>query len=261
MINFKSFNESMGRKNNRHNSNIRNSNRRSWLDDKPKSNNIKIDRGMRMDFTERFEYLVRKMADKNNSIAKELLTLQNKDLKFEYSYLDLTGRDDTISYIVNADKNIPDDDKYKSNKRQISKTYKVIKTIFGSKYTKMEVSKFVSLFKQIYQNGPDEKDIIKPKLNDKQLIDKLILDTKNDKIKWKEDSKNGNFFKYSYKIKITDKKYLIFDIFYFSDIEKNSFLTINLFTNDKRSTWINTLNYSIIQDFIQIIKEKYINEK
>jgi hypothetical protein len=218
-------------------------------------------RGMNMDFSPRFKYILGKMDKKGNKIAKDLLSVLNKpDAKFEFSFLDLTGRADTVSYIANADRNIPDEEKYKTNRRQHSKVYKTIKTIFGSKYTKTEVTKFVSLYKQIYEEGPDDAAISRNKRSDEQLLKKIATDTKNGNLKWTEEKSDiTGMERYEAKIKITDKKSLLF-IFFILGTKNLSFITINLYNSlypSRSGEWINTYQYKDLTDFLTAFKEKY----
>lgn len=238
----------------------------SWKEDVPRFTNKIEPRGMNMTFSERFKYILTKISKKGNKIAKELLDLPNKpEAKFEYSYLDLTGRQDTMSYLPNGARDIPEEDRYKSNKRQHSKIYKTIKTIFGSKYTKNEVTKFVSIYNEVYKQGPDKADTTKPKQSDEQLLKKIIEDTKSDKLKWKKETGAGNMARYEAKVTITEKKYLVFCFFHFDQSIKEeamSFLTINLYndlgkTKDDKTMWINTLQFKDITDFLPVFKQKF----
>lgn len=252
---YEKFNESRKNKGGRNNRNAGN-HQNSWKNEVPRFAPKPDIIGDVMDFSERFKYVINKIAEKNNPIAKELINLPNKpDTKFQQSYLDLTGSGDMISYLSNFD--VPDGEKYKTIKRQSSKVYKTIKNIFGSKYTSPEVKKFVSIFKQIYTQGPDKSETHAPKQTKEQLLKKIINDTKIDKLKWNKISKYGNMNKYSVKIKITDKKYLIFDFFHF-DEDENSLMTINMHNDvTKKSTWVNTLPFQDLSDFLKVFKEKY----
>jgi hypothetical protein len=218
-------------------------------------------RGMNMDFSPRFRYILGKIDKKGNKIAKDLIAFLNKpDAKFEFSYIDLTGRADTLSYIANADRNIPEEEKYKTNKRQQSKVYKIIKTIFGSKYTKTEVNKFVSIYKQVYEEGPDEAAISKSKRPDEQLVKKIANDTRNGTLKWnKVVSDIINMDRFEATIKVTERKCIWF-IFFILNEKKLSFVTINLFDKQfpgKSGEWIQTYQYKELGDFIKAFKEKY----
>lgn len=262
---YNKFNESNRNKGGKNKGNrFQHNQKRSWMDDIPHvANNKTIEpRGMPMEFSDRFKYVLTKIADKGNAIAKELLNAPNKpDARFENSYLDLRGPDN-ISFIPNSERSV--NDKYASNKRQQAKVYKVIKTIFGSKYTSAEVKKFVSFYKQIYQQGPG-KDVPKPKLTDEQLAKKLAEDTKNSKIEWKFLNNRGNMSTYEYQIKLTDKKALSFNFFHFPNSHREemmSFLTVNVrnelgLTDDDKRVWIQTLSYKDLLDFIEVFKDKY----
>jgi len=224
-------------------------------------------RGMNMVFSERFNYVLNKIAKKGNKIAIELLTLPgNPDRKFEYSYIDLTGREDDLSYLPNGARDIKEDDRFKTNKRQRSKVYKTIKTIFGSKYTKNEVAKFVSFFKEVYKVGPDKKDM-EPKQLEDEAIKKIITDTKNRKLVWKLEQNTSQFLRYEAKFTVTPKKYLLFDFFLFIDKGENfSFITLNMYnelgrTKEDKKIWLTTFQYKHVTDFIKAFKEIYKIEK
>lgn len=214
-------------------------------------------RGMPLDFSPRFKYIITKISNKNNKIAIDLLDSLNKpNARFEYSYLDLTNRGDTLSYLPNGERNTPEDQKYITNKRQHSKVYKVIKTIFGSKYTKTEVNKFVSMFKQTYDEGPPKKPEIKSRKTTGQLLKNIIDDTIDGKLQWSKLSDIKDVDRYKAKIKITEKKYLDF-VLYLTKNESNSFLTINFFNDNKDGEWISTFTYKDLINFIQTFKNKY----
>jgi len=226
-----------------------------------------IERGMPMDFSNKFNYILSKMVQKNNGIAKELINLPNDiTRKFEYSYIDLARNNDTLSYLANGDRNIPEDDRYSSIKRQNSKIHKVIKAIFGNKYTKNEIAKFVSIYKEIYAAGPDESLKIKSKQSNSDISLKLIKDTKDNKLLWDKIYSNAQLNKYESTIKITEKKYLKFEFFNFflAEYEKNSFITIHLIkdfsdkgNNKNNSEWITTLQYDDIKNFV----EQFVSKK
>lgn len=269
---YNKYNESRGSKGRRSTTPSRNDrfNRQqhAWQDEVPKFTNRIETRGMNMEFAPRFKYVITKIAEKGNAIAKELLLLPNKpEAKFENSYLDLTNRFDTISYLQNAERNLSDEEKYKSNKRQQSKAYKVIKTIFGSKYTKFEVTKFVSMFKQVYEQGPEKKGDAseKPKQTVEEVIKKISEDTKSGKLKWEKQPKAGNLVKYETRIKITDKKSLVFIFFHFDNNtkeEKWSFITTNIYnelgkTDDEKRKFLQNIAYDKIGEFLKIFKDKY----
>jgi len=260
---YNKFNESRGNKAKK-GARFQKDQRRNWLEEtKPMLVKTTEPRGMPMEYSERFKYIITKIADKGNVIAKELLAAANKpSARFENSFLDLKG-DDNISFIANGDRNVPD--KYRSNKRQQAKIYKVIKTIFGSKFTSPEVKKFVSFYKQVYQQGPSKTDTSRPKLSNEELVKKLISDTKSNKIKWQLFSSQGNISRYDFTIKMTEKKKLIFNFFHFFSSKKDemmSFISISILNelgkteNDKKN-WIQTLEHKDLIEFIDVFKEKY----
>jgi hypothetical protein len=256
--NYQKFNESKnrnkGNKNRQKNQNWQN---QQTLKKYPREENSRpAPRGMNMDFSDRFRYILTQMDKKGSKIAKDLLSQLNKpDAKFEYSFIDLTQRSDTLSYLPNAEKNTPEEEKYKSNKRQHSKVYKTIKTLFGSKYTKTEVNKFVSIYKQIYEAGPD-REALKSKRTDGQLMKKIVEDTKTGKLTWLKLPEMGEVIRYEAKINITNHKYLSFVFFILPDKTK-SLVTINFFTDLKKNEWVQTFNYKDLTDFLTAFKEKY----
>jgi len=222
--------------------------------------------GMPMKYSERFKYIIVKIANKNNALAKELLQLPELTGEtFQYSYLDMEGGE-SLSYLHLTDKGIADEDKYKSPKRQISKVYKVVKSIFGSKYTKTDVSKFISMYKTAYNQGPDKSEIPRGPQTQKQLIDKLTQDTKNDKIKWVKYESVNDFIKYNAIFKITDYKSMSFDFLQFLDkYEKNSLITVNLInkkgkTESEKRKYLDTITYSYLENSLKIFFEKYGKE-
>jgi len=220
--------------------------------------------GMNMVFSERLKYILDKIASKGNRIAKELLTLPDKpQAKFEYSYIDLTRREDTMSYLPYGGKDLPEGEKFNNNKRQHAKVYKTVKTLFASKYTKTEVNKFVSMYKQIYNEGPGQ-DASRPKLTEEQIVKKIIEDTKNGKLKWELQGRQSDWLRCDAKVKITEKKSLVFQLFLFPVIadEPKSFLTMILqndlaIARDDKRKWLQTLKFDDIKEFIRIFKEKH----
>lgn len=220
--------------------------------------------GMPMAYSERFKYIINKIANKNNAIAKELLLLPSKSGEtFYYSYLDLEGAE-SLSYLYYTDKGISEEDKYKSPKRQRSKVYKVIKSIFGGRFTKTDVTKFVSMYKTIYTQGPDKADLVKSGQSDKQLIDKIVKDTKNGKLKWiKNHDIPHNMINYSASTKITDKKEIKFTFYRFVERhEPNTTMTIYLINDmfridSEKRKWIKTLKFDELSEFFKVFVEKY----
>jgi hypothetical protein len=233
----------------------------SWKDS---SYSVVADKtGLPMNFSERFKYILNKIALKNNAIAKELIELPNKpEALFIYSYIDIEN-EDSVSYLNSSDKNIPEDDRYNSTKRQRSKIYKVIKTIFGSKYTKVDVNKFVSMYKTIFKQGPDKADTPRESQTDKQLIDKLIRDTKNNKLSWIKESSITDMTRYNASYVLTDKKRINFEFLRFFNKHERASMIIIVLINDQckgassNRTHINTLMYEDIKDFLSMFIEKY----
>jgi hypothetical protein len=234
----------------------------SWKDTMPHS--VNTDKtGLRMNFSERFEYILNKIALKNNAIAKELIELPTKtEALFMYSYIEIEN-EDSVSYLNFTDKNIPEDDRYKTTKRQRSKLYKVIKTIFGSKYTKVDVNKFVSMYRTVYKQGPDKADMPKESQTNEQLVDKIIRDTKSNKINWIKEASITDMDNYKASYKLTDKKHINFEFLrFFNKYEKASMIIIVL-TNEQNKgkssnrTHLNTLMYEDIKEFLSMFSEKY----
>ena len=260
MINYRQFNE--GKKNKR-------DARRSYHDDDLKDIKKDIKRGMSMDFSDNFYFILKKIASKNNVIAKELIELSNKiDDRFECSYIDITRHYDTLSYLSSSHKDIPEEEKYESNKRQFSKVYKVIKNIFGSKYTKNEVTKFVSMFKNIYIEGPDNKTDNSVDKNVKleifEIVKKITEDTKSNKLKWTKEYNSLHLKRYQCIVDLTAKKKLKFELFIFAENDKikNTFLSINLLDdstgkskNDKNK-WLTSIYYNDLKDFMPVFFDK-----
>ena len=224
-------------------------------------------RGMNMVYGEKFKYILNKISKNGNKIAKELLTLPDKiDARFDQSYIDITRREDTLSFLPNGARDIPDDKRFDTNKRQQSKVYKTIKTIFGSKYTKEEVNKFVSMFKGVYNVGPDPVVDQNIKKTDEDVIGKIIDDTKNDKLIWKEGESGGNLRRYDAEIPITTHKRLVICFYHFPNTIKDetmSFITVNFYndlgqTKDDKRMWIETYKFDQIVDFLKIFSFKYL---
>lgn len=237
------------------------------------TNRVVEPRGMPLDLSTRFKYIITIIADKGNAIAKDMLkNLNNPNVKFEYSYLDLTGRADTISYLPNGERNLPEEERYKSNKRQHSKVYKVVKTIFGSKYTKTDVGKFVSMFKQVFETGKsNNKESVRVSgIDKKQLLEKLTQDTKNDKIKWIRSVNSQTYNKFEFKIKATEKKSFVFHFYYYFNYSNNSMITLSMYTDNSYLTgidrggkveWILTIPFPDVKEFSELFKEKYLKEE
>lgn len=221
-----------------------------------------VSTGLIMYASERFKYILSKMSESGNKIAKDfLLLLDNKEKKFEMSYIDLTSKEDSLSYLTpGASGELKDEDKYKSNKRQYSKIYKLIKTIFGNKFTKEEVKKFVSVYKSVYNKGPEKK---KEPGSDENILKKIVDDTKNDKLKWSLRTKANNWVCYEAGKKYTEYKGVVFSLYIFDPhLFVNSFLSMNFINNkekdpDKKSVHIKTFNYGDIIEFIKDFSKKY----
>ena len=227
--------------------------------------------GMNMVYGEKFKFILDKISKKGNKIAKELLTLPNKpDARFEQSYIDITRREDTLSFLPNGARDLPEDKRFDNNKRQQAKIYKTIKTIFGSKYTKDEVTKFVSMFKGVYNVGPDpvvsQVDPTVPKKTDEEVVKKIIEDTKDEKLVWKEGESGGNMRRYDATITITPKKRLVLCFYHFPNTIKEetmSFITVNFYndlgkTQEDKRIWIQTYKFDQIIDFLQTFKYLYL---
>jgi len=220
--------------------------------------------GMPLMISDRLKYIFSKMSESGNRAAKELLSLTDqKDKKFEMSYLDITKKDDSLSYLPPGGKDLPDAEKYDNNKRQYSKVYKVVKTICGSRYTKTEVQKFVSMYKSIYNKGPEKEDLPKP--TDEQILNKIIRDTKSDKLKWKEELKTSPWVRYEAKVSATDTKGVMFHLYIFYSLKDtpNCFLTVHFFNEKEKydkdkKIHIKTYKYDEgLIDFIKDFVEKY----
>lgn len=203
-------------------------------------------RGMEMEFSPRFKYIIEKISEKGNAISKDLLNVLNNGNKYDWSYLDITNKNDTISYLPNSARDMKDDDKYKTNKRQHVKAYKLIKLLFGSKYTKTDVTKFVSLYKSVFEKGPDKKQN-----ENALLVNKIIEDTKSKKLKW-IISGDQNLLTCETSIKVTENKKLILSL-YIPSTEINTILTINMLSN-KNKTWIKTIPGQDLKKLIDFIK-------
>lgn len=216
--------------------------------------------GMPMVVSDRLEYILTKMSETGNKIAKELLSLiENKDKLHQISYIDITRKDDSFTYLPNGGKDLPEDQKFTSNKRQTSKIYKMIKMIFYNKYTKNEITKFVSIFKSIYHKGPEKKDSPLP-LSDEQIVKKLLSDTETNKIKWTKISEASNWIKYEFVKKITDTKSLVFDyyIFIWRGYENMSFISISIkIVNELQEIFIKSIRYENIIELNRLMIEKY----
>jgi hypothetical protein len=260
---FKDLSEARGHKNKNKNK-FKGNNRQEEQWDKFKNFNQRhvvgtvISPGMKMEFSARFAYLLTKMTETGNKIAKELLALKtNTDKKFEMSYLDLTNKEDTISYLPTGGRDLPDAEKYKSNKRQHVKIYKTIKTIFGAKYTKTDVQKFVSIFKSIYNKGPEKRDLPTP--TEEQIVKNLIKDTESDKLKWVNVAKGKDFIRCvtDKQIDEKNKKVLRFTYYVFNDLKEQDcgFLTAHLI-RDPELTPITNVNTSEKDSYIKTIMFK-----
>lgn len=257
MLKYKNFNESRKNRNRRKNKQItRNYNAINKYQPYSAVDSKKMD----MIFSDRFKYVVEKISMKGNAIAKDLLSLPNSANKYSYSYLDLTDRYDTISYL-SSDKNLSEgEDKFKTNKRQHSKVYKVIKTILGNKFTKNEVSKFVTFYKQVYEQGPDKKFN-----REIDIVNKITEDTKKNIINWKEEKRNSSILKvFKSEIVVTLNKYILLELYLFKgDDKKNTFLSINFCNNnallDKdKKKWYKTFRYENLFNFLEAFKDKYL---
>lgn len=217
---------------------------------------------MKMVVSERFKYILNKMAESGNIVAKELLkSIDQKLESYETSYIDITPREDTLSYLPSGGKHLDDAEKFKSNKRQHSKIYKIIKTIFFNKFTKNDVQKFVSLYKSIYNKGPEKENL--PPLTTDQMVEKLIKDTKNDKLIWKNTMYANGWVKYESKHEITDKKRLVFNFYIFNDKQESlTFLTAEMHNDlgqnkNERIKFIKNYNFTEVDELKKEIVKKY----
>jgi len=218
---------------------------------------------MKLVVSDRLKYILTKMSETGNIISNDFLKLLEQKLEsYEMSYIDITPKEDTFSYLPSSGKNLPDSDKFKNNKRQHSKIYKIIKTIFGNRFTKNEVQKFVSIYKSIYNKGP-QKENLSPMTID-QMVEKLITDTKNDKLKWDKISNASNWIKYESRHKITNNKYLVFVYYIFNNIKdkKLTFLTANIYNDlgqnkEDKNKFIRNFRYEEIKDLTEEIIKKY----
>lgn len=219
--------------------------------------------GMPMAYSERFKYIINKIASKNNVIAKELLRLPSLTGEtFQYSYLDIMSAE-SVSYLYYTDRGVLVDDKYKSPKRQSSKIYKIIKSIFGSRFTKTDVTKFVSLYKAIYTQGPDKKDFPNTELSNEQISNKLIIDTINDKLKWVKQHNATDMTKYYAYVKITENKGIAFELLrFYGRYEGNSTIIVALMNklgknDEEKRKWVKTIKFNELTEFFKKFVEKY----
>lgn len=207
-------------------------------------------RGMEMEFSPRFKYIIEKISKMGNAISKDFLSILNSSNKYDRSYIDLTNKNDTASYLPNSARDIKEDERYKTNKRQHVKIYKLVKLIFGSKYTKTDVTKFVSLYKSIFEKGPENTIYDE----DKKFINSIIEDTKTYKLKWeKRDSQY--ILSFDSIVKITPNKTLELSIYIPKNSISTSIFTVNMsIKNNPQKIWIKTLNYNKIIELIEFIK-------
>jgi hypothetical protein len=109
--------------------------------------------------SKRFNDILFNLAMKGNKIVPEIKNLETNKQKFDVSFIDITDKDDTISYIT-SNKAKPILDKYLSIKRlkeglnlcwvsnrQEQKLSRFITRIFGSKFGQMEIENFVKEYK------------------------------------------------------------------------------------------------------------------
>jgi len=208
----------------------------------------------------RLIYILTKMSEEGNKIAKDFLNLLYSDEKrFTMSYFDITQKIDSLSYMSSSGYNVPESEKFSSNKRQFVQVYKVIKTIFGSKYTKNEVQKFISMFRSVYKKGPDRNDMPPPSVE--KIIQKLLKDTKSGAMKWtvsKDLVENDKMVRYQTRSESTPNKGIVFDIYIFKKKENCnlSFLTIH-FYNKTEKTHIHTCDIGKIRDLVDYIIDKH----
>lgn len=197
----------------------------------------------------RFEYLINKMSEIGNPISKEIIKAYKDKRKLNISYLDISRNIDNITYltkeIINQE-NFRESESYKTNKRSTSKIYKVIRLLFGNKFTKNEITKFASVYKSVYSKGPDKsrtKEEERKPLTSSEVINKLIDDTKNNKLNWENLYASSVLNKKRCILKLTSDKNLIID-FYFLDDQKNRFISFNISKKDEELIFLKSINFA-----------------
>ena len=198
----------------------------------------------------RLEYAVNKMAEIGNPVSKEILKALKDGRTSEISFLDMSRNVDNISYLTKEVINRNDfneNEAYRSSRRTSSKIYKAMRLLFGNKFTKNEISKFVSVYKSVYSKGPD-KNLIKNDKESKNIpinetIQKIIDDTKKGKLKWRDIPMNTSTIKKKRCIiPITKMKYMEIDFYIMFDNPQNNFMSFNLSDGNKLS-FIKSINF------------------
>jgi len=124
----------------------------------------------------RFNLLLYNMVLKGDKIATEIKNAEGNKNKFDVSFIDLTDKDDTISYIT-SNKAKPILDKYTSIKkrkegenlcwisnRQEQKLSRFIARIFGNKFGQKEIEEFVKNYKAaLASDKVDQFELVKGK--------------------------------------------------------------------------------------------------
>jgi len=268
MKDYNAFNESRRHKNRQKPQRNRGGNLNTMRQNNQQTPRLAVPRGMPMVISPRLKYILTKIDKKGNKIAKDLLSITDKlDARFENSYLEITKKPDSLSYLPNGARDIPEADRFTSNKRQVSQIYKVVKNIFSGKYTKNEVTKFVSFYKEAWNQGPprESKGEDKAKLTEEETIKKVIEDTKSDKLKWAKEAETKQWDKWEAIYKITDNKNLEFEFYFFKNGVKEeawTFLSLHLINKntqvlEDKNKHLNTFKFELLLDFIKLMKDKY----
>lgn len=216
--------------------------------------------GMPMVVSDRLDYILKKMSESGNKIAKDILSLtSNKEKLHQISYIDITRKDDSFSFLPNGGKDLPEEQKFVSDKRQHGKIYKTVKVIFFNKYTKNEIQKFISVFKSIYHKGPEKKNNSSP-LSDEELVKKLVSDTSADKIKWISSMEASNWIKFEFTKPVTNTKMIVFDYYIFTwrGYENMTFMSIGMKIKDQtKDSFIKSIKYDKLSELTRLMIEKY----
>jgi len=217
------------------------------------NNNIKIEENdysenQNLFLSQRLESIIKKISETGDLLSKEILdSIDNKSKFFDVTYLDISKNLDNFSFFTKEEVNklgIVDNtiDTYKSNKRFESKIYKIVKILFGNKFTKKEIQKFISIYKSVYSKGPDKKNVEQKALTNEDVINKIIEDTTNGKLKWVEVPELIGLEKYRSVVNITKSKYLQIELYLFTN-QDNDFLTLNL-RIEKINKFIKSINFN-----------------
>lgn len=181
------------------------------------------------------EEILKRITDKGSDpIAERLLSDSKQDsVPIRISWLNITKSGDYLSFTTPDRVKQPKDAWIQKN-RTPAQIRNVIRKMYKKTFSNNQIKNFGSKFKSVYSAFTKENRADNKKIKaDTKILDNIIAETENGELLWKRIDGNEYYSKYQTKIFITDKKYVLIDIYEVKDNE-NDFITFNLVDETKK---------------------------